>query len=317
MKNLKKYTSISCFFLLFLNKIEAQNIVKNDIEIAPYIENSVKSIPAEAQIVLLNKLGEVLTQNGVIKGINSTFILTANTVVITKEITPTSPTMQVYNFQTTFYIGNGVDGNLFSSYSLTLKGIGTNETKAYINAFKNINVKNEEIGAFLLNAKSKIIDYYNSKCETILLQVSTLEKTNRHQEALYLLTSIPEACTSCYAKCNAKVEYVYKKAIDLECKTKLNEAQQFWNANPNNNGASGVITILKGINPNSACFNEIKSFGSSISKKMNENDAREWKLFYEQQVGLEKDKIEAMREIGKAYGQGQPKNITYNTKYWW
>lgn len=317
MKNLKIYTAISCFFLLFLNKLEAQTTAKSDIEIAPYIDNSTEAIPSEAENVLLNKLSEILTQNGVIKGVNSTFILTANTVVLTKEITPTAPSMHVYNFQTTFYVGNGVDGNLFSSYSTTLKGIGTNQTKAYINAFRNIQVKNDEVSNFLLKAKAKIIDYYNSKCETILSQVSTLQKTNRFQEALYLLTSVPEACSACYAKCNLKVESVYKQSIDFDCKTKLAEAQQFWNANPNSDGANEAAQILKGVNPNSSCFNEVKSFGATIAKKMTENDAREWKVFYEQEVGLEKDRIEAIKEIGKAYGQGQPKNVTYNTKYWW
>ena len=317
MKNIKICTTLSCFFLLFLNRLEAQTNAKSDIEISPYIESSVDAIPAEAQNVLLNKLGEILTQNGVVKGVNSTFILTANTVVLTKEITPTSPSMQVYNLQTTFYIGNGVDGNLFSSFSTTLKGIGTNQTKAYINAFRNFSVKNEDIAGFLSKAKAKIIDYYNSKCETILSQAATLEKTNRYDEALYLLTSVPEVCTACYAKSSSKVAAIYKQSIDLDCKTKLAEAQQYWNANPNNEGANEAAFILKGINPKASCFNEVKTFGNTISKKMTDIDAREWKLYYEQEVGLEKDRIEAIKEIGKAYGQGQPKNVTYNTKYWW
>jgi hypothetical protein len=317
MKNLKIYTAISCFFLLFLNKLEAQTTAKSDIEISPYLESSEDVIPAEAQNVLLNKLGEILTQNGIVKGVNSTFILTANTVVLTKEITPTTPSMQVYTFQTTLYLGNGIDGNLFSSYNTTLKGIGTNQTKAYINAFKNIATKNDEITSFLTKAKAKVIEYYNTKCESILSQVSMLEKTNRYQEALYLLTSVPDVSSSCYAKSNARMESIYKKTIDFDCKTRLTEAQQFWNANPNADGANEAANLLKGINPNSACFKDVKAFGGIISKKMNENDAREWKLYYEQEVGLEKDRIEAIKEIGKAYGQGQPQNVTYNTKYWW
>lgn len=317
MKNIKTYIAISCFFLLFINESEAQNTAKNDIEISPYVQSSEEAIPAEAQNLLINKLGEILTQNGIVKGTNSTFILTANTIVLSKEITPTSPSMQVYNLQTTFYVGNGIDGNLFSSFSTTLKGIGTNQTKAYINAFRNITIKNDDISGFLSKAKAKIIDYYNSRCETILSQVSMLEKTNRYNEALYLLTSIPEQCTSCYAKANARVEGIYKKAIDLDCRTKLAEAQQYWNANPNSEGANEAVYILKNINPKAACFNEVKTFGNTISKKMNENDARQWKMFYDREVGLEKDRIEAIREIGKAYGNNQPQNVSYNTNGWW
>ena len=317
MKNLKIYIAILGLFLLTNNLSSAQTTPKSSIEISPYINTSDASIPVEAQNLLYNKLGEILTQNGIIKGVNTVFILTANTVVLTQDITPTSPSMHVYTFQTTFYLGNGIDGNLFSSYTTNLKGIGTNQTKAYINAFRSISAKNEEISTFLNNAKAKVIDYYNAKCDNIMSQVSMLEKTNKYQDALYLLTSIPDVASSCYTKSNARIEAVYKKAIDFDCKSKLAEAQLYWNANPNSDGANQAAEILREINPNSTCFKDVKSFGAIISKKMNENDAREWNLFYQQEVGLEKDRIEAIKEIGKAYGQGQPQNVNYNTKYWW
>jgi hypothetical protein len=317
MKKLKLLI-VSCIVLLNFNTTNAQQInLKSDLEITPYLDNSSEGIPFEAKNVLSNKLSEIVTVNGIVKGVNSKFILTANTSVLTKEITPTSPQMYVYVLQTTFYLGNGIDGNLFSSYSTNLKGIGSSETKAYINAFKNITTKNSDIEGFLKKGKDKIIDYYNSKCDVILNQVSTLENTNQFQEAIYLLTSIPEICYNCFTKANKKTESVYKKFIDYDCKIKLNEAQQYWNANPNDVGANNAFNILKEINPNSSCFEDVKKFGNTISLKMTENDAREWKLYYEQEVGLEKDRIEAIKEIGKAYGQGQPKNITYNTKYWW
>lgn len=317
MKNINKILLIICCCLITSNGVQAQTSANNDIEIAPYINSTVEGIPDEAQSILLNKMGNILTQNGIIKGINSMFILTANTNVLTKEITATVPQMYVYEFQITYFIGNGIDGNLFASKSYTIKGIGTTEIKAYIDAFKNISTKNNDLSDIISKAKVKIVEYYNSKCDIILAEASKLEKLNRYDEALYKLTSIPETCRACYSKSIAKAELIYKKAIDFDCKTKLNEANQLWNANPNENGAYQSVEVLKTINPQSSCFNEVKSLGNTISKKMNENDAREWKLYYEKEVGLEKDRIEAIKEIGKAYGQGQPKNVTYNTKYWW
>jgi hypothetical protein len=316
MKNINKILLIICCCLIISNSVQAQTSANNDIEIAPYINSTVEGIPDEAQSILLNKMENILTQNGIIKGINSMFILTANSNVLTKEITATVPQMYVYEFQITYFIGNGIDGNLFASKSYSIKGIGTTEIKAYIDAFKNISTKNNDLSDIISKAKVKIVEYYNSKCDVILVEASKLEKLNRYDEALYKLTSIPETCSACYSKSIAKAELIYKKAIDFDCKTKLNEANQLWNANPNENGAYQSVEVLKTINPQSSCFNEVKSLGSSISKKMKENDAREWKLYYEKEVGLEKDIIEAIKEIGKAYGQGQPKNVTYNTKYW-
>jgi hypothetical protein len=321
MKNFKIIGLIITVFLLQTNCILAQNgdkvSTKNEIEITPYIAESTDGIPEEAQRILTNKMGEILTQNGVIKGINSNFILTANTTVLTKEITPTAPPMFVFVFQITYFIGNGIDGNVFSSQSATIKGVGINETKAYIDAFKGISTKNNDLTELISKAKAKIVAYYNSKCNAILSEATTLEKTGRYNEALYKLTAIPDACSDCYSKALNKMESVYKKAIDMDCNKKMSDANNIWNANPNENGANQVADILKTINPNSNCFSNAKILGQKIEKKLNEVDQREFKLFYEQQVGLEKDRIEAMKEIGKAYGNGQAKNVTYNTKYWW
>jgi len=317
MKNIKKIGFFICSFILTTTTIQAQQEASNDIEITPYIGSSVENIPIDAQSLLINKMGAILTENGVIKGTNSNFIITANANVLDKIITETAPQMYVYTLQLNYFIGNGVDGNLFATITNSVKGIGTTETKAYIDAFRNISVKNNELTAGIEKAKVKIVEYYNSKCDIILAEASKLEKLNRFEEALYKLTSIPETCKACYSKSIAKAEAIYKKAIDFDCKTKLAQANQTWNANPTSEGAMESSEILKTINPLSSCFGEVKSLGNTISKKMNENDAREWKILYEQQVGLEKDRIEALKEIGKAYGQGQPKNVNYNTKYWW
>jgi hypothetical protein len=317
MKNLKNTLLIICCYLITSYNIQAQTNLNNDIEIAPYINSSVEGIPFEAQSILFNKMGDILVQNGTIKGVNSMFILTANTNVLSKEITATVPQMHVYEFQLTYFIGNGVDGTLFALKSYTIKGIGTTETKAYIDAFKNINTTNIDLGDIIRKAKSKIIEYYNSNCDIVLLEASKLERLNRFEEALYKLTSIPETCRACYTKSIAKAEIIYKKSIDFDCKIKLTEATQIWNSNPNSEGAYQSSGILKLVNPQASCFGEVKSLGKTISKKMIENDAREWNLYYEKEVGLEKDKIESIKEIGKAYGQGQPKNVTYNIKSWW
>lgn len=214
-----------------------------------------------------------------------------------------------------FYIGNTIDGNLFSSSQITTTGVGISETKAYIDAIKNIKSSNGEIAQMIANSKTKIIDYYTKRCDLIIAEASQLEKTNNFQAALFKLMSIPQACKACFTKSIAKAESIFKKSIDFDCKTNLNKAKQIWNANPNEVGASEATSILMNVNPNSSCFLEIKALGSIISKKMNENDKRNWDVYYQKEVGLEKDRIQAIKEIGKAYGQGQPQQI-FNTVRW-
>lgn len=64
----------------------------NDIEITPFIDEANSEIATEAKSILLNKLTDIIVKNGVAKGINTNFILTANTNLLGKEVTPTAPT---------------------------------------------------------------------------------------------------------------------------------------------------------------------------------------------------------------------------------
>lgn len=313
MKNLLK------IIVVFFVSMVSQNIAlaqTNNIEIAPYIDDTVDGIPTEAHQTLINKMGQILTENGIIKGINSNFILTCNSTVSNEVITATAPSMYVYDLSVTFYIGNGIDGNLFATYNKSLKGVGASKTKAYIDAFKGLKTNDKDFQAFIEKAKQKIVAYYNTKCVSIMAEVNSLEKTQRFEEALYKLTSIPDA-SICFAQAQQKMATIYQKAIDNDCKLKLSNASNIWAANPNEYGANEVASIVATINPSSNCFAQAKILGAKVEKKMIENDNREFKIRYEQEVGLEKDRIEAMKEIGKAYGNGQPKNVTYNTKYWW
>lgn len=315
MKKIKHILVLMFVLMVFGQSLYAQNSNTNDIQISPYLSSEI-DVPTGAQATLLNKLNQILTKNGTVNETNALFILTANVTTLSKDVTPTMPPMQSYTFQVSFYLGNGIDGNVFSTYSLTAKGVGTNELKAYNNAFQNINIDNVGFANFLASGKAKIINYYNTKCGAIQMEAAKLEKLGDYTNALSKLAAIPSS-SSCYGKSMAKIESLYKKVIDLTCKTKLNEAQQIWNANPTASGATEVANILRDINPASACFSDVRVLGKTISAKMNENDAREWKLYYEKEVGLEKSRIEALKEIGKAYGNGQAKVVNYNTKGWW
>lgn len=316
MKNIKTMITFGLITLLSLANVHAQEkSLNNEIEITPYIPESSSEIPNDVRIVLLNKLGEVLTQNGVAKAGNSVFVLTVNANVISKDITPTTPPMFAYTVKLTYFIGNGVDGNLFSSYSATVKGAGTNETKALLNAIQRINTNDKGLSNIIANAKTKIIDYYNSKCNVILSEVSKLEKLDKYEESLYKLSLIPDSA-KCYNEALLKAESIYKNSIDFDCKTKLIQATQVWNANQTSSGAHQAGEILKSINPNSSCISDAKDFGNKIAKKMKEDDERDWNLYYEKEIDLEKTRIEAIKEIAKAYGEGQPKNVTYNIKGW-
>ena len=46
-------------------------------------------------------------------------------------------------------------------------------------------------------------------------------------------------------------------------------------------------------------------------------DKREWDLKLKNDIVLEKDRIKAYRDVGVAWGNGQPKSVAYNIHGWW
>ena len=95
---------------------------------------------------------------------------------------------------------------------------------------KTLDKANASIQDFVENGKSKIIEYYNSKCDFIIKEAQMLVSQDQYDEAIFKLTSVPEVCKDCYDKCMDAVGPIYQKQIDKECKSKLMEATTAWNS---------------------------------------------------------------------------------------
>lgn len=312
-------------YLISINAFAQNNAGKTDdigrITLAAYVPQQIDKMPDAARSILANKLNQIVTQNGMGGAANNErFIITANVNVISKDLTATAPPMTALVLEVTLYIGDGFVGTKFSSTSISVKGVGESETKAYISALKGISPTNSNIQSFVGNGKSKIIEYYNSKCDFIIKEAQTLVSQNNFEEAIFKLTSVPEVCKDCYDKCMDAVGPIYQKQIDRECKSKLMEANTAWNAAQDSYGADTAGGILAQIDPNASCYKEALALSNKIAQRIKEIDQRDWKLQLKEQqdnVDIQKATIKAIRDIGVAYGNGQPKTVTYNVRGWW
>ena len=312
-------------YLISINAFAQNNAGKTDdigrITLAAYVPQQIDKMPDAARSILANKLNQIVTQNGMGGAANNErFIITANVNVISKDLTATAPPMTALVLEVTLYIGDGFVGTKFSSTSISVKGVGESETKAYISALKGISPTNSNIQSFVGNGKSKIIEYYNSKCDFIIKEAQTLVSQNNFEEAIFKLTSVPEVCKECYDKCMDAVGPIYQKQIDRECKSKLMEANTAWNATQDSYGADTAGGILAQIDPNASCYKEALALSNKIAQRIKEIDQRDWKLQLKEQqdnVDIQKATIKAIRDIGVAYGNGQPKTVTYNVRGWW
>ena len=318
---MKSILILSIFFAFTLNTNAQNSLGKSDdaarITLATFVPQQIEQMPEAARSSLANKLSQIVTQNGLGgKASNERFIITANINVISKDLTATAPPMQAYVLDITLYIGDGIDGTKFSSVSTQVKGVGESETKAYISALKNLKTTDPKYQSFIETGKTKIVEYYNSKCDFIIKEAQTLASQNKFEEAIFKLTGVPEVCKGCYDKCMDAITPIYQQQINRDCKLKLAEATNLWSANQTVEGGNQVGEIISTIEPSAACFGEVKILSNKIATRIKELDTREWNYKLKEQAQVS-ERIKAYRDIGVAYGNGQPKTVTYNVRGWW
>lgn len=202
---MKKYLVIICSIALLLsgNAIAQNNQGKADdasrIAITPSVSD--QTIPQGAQNLLLNKMKQICAKNGLSGDTeNPFFVMDASIDIISKELTATAPPMHALNMSINFYIKDA-NGAVFSETSYEAKGVGQNETKAYIAGIKNINTKSGQFKAMVERGKTKILEFYNSQCDFIISKAKALHKQGKNGEAIKVLESVPPISKECYDMC--------------------------------------------------------------------------------------------------------------------
>lgn len=318
MKKIILFVVMTALFSL----TRAQN-QKNDIGrivLNVVVPENVEGLTGATRSNLQNKLAQIATKNGMGGStFNPRFVLAANVVVISKDITPTAPPMHAYSLEVNLYIGDGIEGTKFASTSVILKGVGETETKAYSMALKGLKTEDPNYQSFIESGKKRIVEYYSSKCDFILKEADQLSARSQYDAAISKLVSVPEVCQECYNKAMDAVQPIYKAKIDKQCLIDLSLARNAWSAGQNMEAANNAGLFLSRIDPMSSCYAEAKTLSSEIAKRVLELDKREWDFKLKQQqdqVDIERATIEASRDIGVAYGENQPNSVIYNYDVW-
>lgn len=314
---MKKIITIA--LVLFGVMVQAQNkLGKNDdlsrISLAAFVPEQTESVPLIAKKLLTSKVERVITGNGLAStGFYSRFVVVPEIEVLTKDITPTAPAMTALTLSVTFHVGDGFEGQKFSSTNIEVKGVGTNETKAYVSAIKQIKTNSKNMQDMIARGKERIIEYYNSNCDFLITRAKTLKSQKKYDEAIFLLNSVPSVCKECFDKSNNLIGEVFDEKINFECKTKLSRANSIWVSSQNIEGAEEAGELLASIDPSSSCFSQVESLYKKISNKVKELNDREWNYVLKTQK-QESERIQAMKEIGVAFGKNQPDTV-YKTEY--
>jgi hypothetical protein len=184
--------------------------------------------------------------------------------------------------------------------SKKIKGSGNNKIQAITNAFNQIKITDEVYKQFILTSKTKILKYYADNCKSIILTANNLSAKHDYEQSLSLLQSIPIASTNCYNEAQIKSFEVYKKYQSILCSKNITTAK----AAIATNNYENALQALEVIDPSSSCYPEVQKLIAQISSKVEKKE--------KQELDLEKQRINAIKEIGKAYYSNSIRIVKYN-----
>lgn len=304
---MKRYLSICVAALMSATMLAAET---EFLPISVYAANNSETFPEGAKAMVENKLTQLLTRNG-IAGMDylGQFVLTVTTTPLDKDVIAGPPMKISEKMEMNLYIVDAFAKTIFSSTSITVKGLGETENKCYMNAISRMPLQNEQLSKFIDEGKNKIIDYYNHEAPQLIKQAQYLAKQKNYEGALYIVTLIPRQCNHYDAALEASQE-IYQLYLNNECNKLLAAARAEWAADQSEEGAARAGGYLSQILPDAGCYDEATKLVNEINKRSNDK----WKLelkVQQDEVDLEAKRIDAMRQIGVAFGNHQPqKEVT-------
>lgn len=283
------------------------------IPIAIYFPEQVESIPQTAVKSLTLKL----TSAAALCGMGATddfaqFYLTCDANVISRDVVSGVPAKFSQNVDLTLYVVDVFSKKIFNSITISTRGVGNSEAKAYISCFQKITPTHKDVQNFLRNTNSKIISYYESQRKNIIDIARSLAKVYKYDEALFRLSLYPEVCAG-YDSIVEEATLIYTKYIDDLANRNLAKARAIWNAGQDATAASEAGEYLAGILPDASCYNDAVALSNEIKARVSSDIDYVRKIEERNNTQQHEEnmaRINAWREVGVAFGNNQ-KSHTY------
>lgn len=252
--------AICCYSYVFAqSKTIATEADVARIVITPYVDPEL-GFSNEVTKQLTNKMNSMLTKSGMAGAPNQRFVLAANVNVLSEDIIVTTKEMFQYELEVMFVLGDGVDGTMFASNSITVKGVSDTKAGAYIAALKKISVNHSSFQPFFEQGKMEIVNYFASKCDFILKEANSQADRKEYDEAIASLISIPTVCEECYYKAQDLSIEIYKRKIENDCQVNISHAK----AAIAGNNWNEALSYLAGYTPDIECYSEVAALMTQI-----------------------------------------------------
>lgn len=296
----------------FISSINAQSTSDvGKIVLSVIMPDNVEGMNDSQLSKLETEITKIVTSTGLAaSGYNNSFVIYPKfTINETFVVESGLQDITIINCDLTLFIKQ-VDNNvIFSTISRSLKGNGKSKLLALSNALTKINVNDKDFQQFIDKGKVKILHYYESKCQDIIMKSENLVKTQNYEQALGLLMTVPEE-VSCYNKVQEKSIEAYKAYQKQKCITQIQEAK----AQLAMNNYSSALNILSQIDPSTPCFKESQALVNNAGDNVDKEDKKLWDFkmkTYTNNIALEKERIIAVKNIAISYYKSIPKTINY------
>ncbi|MEE0978107.1 MAG: hypothetical protein UH625_01720 [Muribaculaceae bacterium] len=299
--------SIICGACLF-SAIQSQAECSVNLAVisAPQDEN----VPEATINFLNNRLAQIITQDGITADPSmEQFFIAGKFSHIREDVVPGPPAQTALHTTLTLYIGDVNSQTVYASTSIDLRGVGTSDQRAYINALRALNSKNNRIASFINSGKAKVISYYDSNYPSIIAKADRFAASHNYEAALWQLSFIPECCKGYNTAMASTVKY-FQAYIDQQGEALLNKAYAAWSTSPDADGAAEAFEYLTLIDPQSAVYPRAIKLAAEIKASIKSDRDFELREKYHDSVDLKKAMINGAREVGVAYGRGQQPTTT-------
>ncbi len=284
----------------------------------PYIPET-EGLGQRATSMLTSKLQQIATANGMSgAGFDNRFIITAHVQKLKSSQTQTFPQKYAVQANIGIYVGDGLDGTLYSSYNCEVKGIGDSEDQAIANAARKVNPNQEDLQRAIIKGKEQILKYYDKMSGNIIQTAKASAAAGKYDDAINMLFAIPMANKD-FQTAQALIAQYGRTSLDNKNLEIVRQARAAWSANPTEDGATEANTILQKMDaPSAKIQTEAKTLQNEMAARLKAVSDREFRLEAQKEQN-EKDirlaGIRAAASVAKAYAASRPK-VIYRY-YWW
>jgi hypothetical protein len=247
------------------------------------------------------KLTQFLAEKGIAaSGYNNGLVIEPNIIINSNEIVEGGmQNINVTKITLQLLIKQDQTQKIFASLSKELKGTGKTTDLAINNAINSLSANDSSISNFIEKSKSKINQYYEQNCSSIINKANSLEKAGQYEEALAIIMSVPES-VSCYNLAQNKALETYKNYQKKNCNIIIKQAQ----ASIAEKKYSFALESLTQIDSTSPCEAESNALIKSVENKISAEEKKELDILmklHNDAVSLEKTRINAIKDIAAAY----------------